>query len=810
MRMPKRWRALDADKRRLEELLAAVGEAIITIDAHNRIVGFNREAEHIFQYQAREAIGQPLAILLPRGMEETHKVHVAAFSRSGQQRRHMGGRPEIRGRRRDGTEFIAEAAISKLEIDGDVFFTAVLRDVSHQKETESALRTSEARFRDVAELVAEWLWETDRDGRITFVSGRSRNWTSLDESPVIGKTIDQLFDASAPPPLEFSLRVAAREPFGEVPCAVRGGDGVLRQIVLAGKPMFDEKGTFIGYRGAARDVTLEVEMKERLNRQNSDLRQILAALEITEAGLVLCDERERITYINSSALRLLGLPSGFDEIIGRHVRDLGGFPIGGEESCDSLLSSANDVRWQGTRTWRRPEDGRRIFCDVRLHRLPEGGFVAIVIDATARVRDAEEDRLRREQRSQASKVEALGTLAGGIAHDFNNLLGAIHGYAEFVAEDADTESKTYRYAQQILAISRRGRSLIDQILGFTRQAPIQAAVVSLNEIAVETVTLLRATLPATTELRFESLAEEALVRVDKSQLVQILMNLCVNASDALGGRFGRVAISVQPFERAAFDLCNSSAGPEGMGRACPDLPGASCMLVGQIPSGPCLSLKVGDSGPGIPAALLDRIFEPFFTTKDVGRGTGLGLAVVRRIVLEAGGAILVQTVENKGATFEVVLERVAEINATPAVPQPERRVRSDVRAPRAVLVVDDDEAHVAVIETALARAGHRVQATRDPELALEWLSRADRKWDVLVTDQTMPRVRGSDLVRAFRAHNPAGVCVLCTGYGGGSVSQDIRDAQPDGTLFKPFDTANLVALIDELLRSKKSNEIEAQ
>ncbi len=491
-----RWvmRPGDADGRRLAELLATVGEAIITIDAEHKIISFNREAQRVFGYSALEVLGRPLSVLLPIGSGSIHGQRVRQFAASGEARRHMGGRPEVRGRRRDGTEFTAEAAISKLEIDGDVFFTAVLRDVSELRRATLALRESERRFRDIAELAGDWLWETDETHRLVIVGGRLNGDTDLDEKHVIGKTRWELARANPEDDPAWQRHIAelkAHRQFHDFICSMFGSDGKRREFVAAGKPIFDEDGRFRGYRGAARDITAEFELKRELEKSHGEMLRILAALNVSDAAIVLSDVLDEIMYINDAAIHLFGLSLRPADLIGRRIRNFQTSSQNAEPFDATRMDIPETGGWHGTSVWVRPSDLKAIFCDTRIHRLPGGGFVTVAMDATARIRSAEEERRREEHQSQASKVEALGNLASGIAHDFNNLLGAIQGFAQFLTNDLDADSPQHRYAQQIVAIGQRGRSLVSQILAFTRRMPIEPAKVPLGEVITETLALLR-------------------------------------------------------------------------------------------------------------------------------------------------------------------------------------------------------------------------------------------------------------------------------------------------------------------------------
>jgi len=382
-------------------------------------------------------------------------------------------------------------------------------------------------------------------------------------------------------------------------------------------------------------------------------------------------------------------------------------------------------------------------------------------------------------------------------------LGAILGFGQFLVEDLAEGSEQRHFAERIVAVSQRGRSLVQQILTFARRGPVEASDVDLSQVIAETHELLRATLPATTELTVENRLPAAIVLGDRGQLSQVLVNLCVNASDALGGRAGAITVVVTALDRGRAELARLPAPQPGQSPAgvetWSEAEGTFWIATGAMPVGAAVSIAISDTGSGIPPSVGAQIFEPFFTTKGRGRGTGLGLAVVHRIVLEHGGAILVRTSQEAGTKFEILLPLVlAAAERDDQVADAEERARDEDKV--SILVVDDDESFCAMVETALKRLGYRVQSTTDPRVAQNWLRQKASAWDVLVTDQNMPYINGEDLVRFFKAHSPATRCMICTGYSSGMSEQRARAVGADGLLLKPFDSDRLAAVMTRLLQ----------
>ncbi len=416
---------------------------------------------------------------------------------------------------------------------------------------------------------------------------------------------------------------------------------------------------------------------------------------------------------------------------------------------------------------------------------------------------------------QAQKMEAIGQLAGGIAHDFNNLIGAILGFANFIVDDTDSKSREHGYARRILAASRRARELIQQILAFSRFDPGSLQPTALPALLEETAELLRATLPSTITVAIEARHEGTTVRGNPTQLTQVLVNLGINAADALAGARGRITLSV---DRVDFDDRRWSpltAAPRAAShfdapRSEPGVGGANRIVIGALNPGiPHVVVSVRDDGPGMAAATLARIFEPFYTTKPRGKGTGLGLSVVQRIVLAHEGAVHVTSKPGEGTTFEIVLP------ATDDIAEVERPVLAVDPAPKRkkahVIVVDDDVDFGDMVSVALDRAGYESAVVNHPHEALEAFDEEDAVWDIVVTDQTMPEISGLELIGRLKARRPGLRCLLCTAYTVTGLSrEEALAAGADAFLNKPIEIADLLETVAGLLALEGTPGAQAQ
>ena len=400
----------------------------------------------------------------------------------------------------------------------------------------------------------------------------------------------------------------------------------------------------------------------------------------------------------------------------------------------------------------------------------------IVVRDIAKQKAAEAERMQLEtQLRQAQKMEAIGHLAAGIAHDFNNILTGMLGYIVLAMDRQETKdhSKLGGYLEQAQASCYRARDLIQQLLAFSRGQRGERRAVSLPALVAEARGLVRSTMPATLELKV-TLDEVPPVVADRVQLEQVLLNLCINARDALGGS-GTVGITVRETRSA-------------------DLVCSSCR---RHVAGDFVELIVSDDGPGIPPAVAGRIFEPFFSTKAIGQGSGMGLAVVHGIVHEHGGHVLVEAPIEGGTSFRILFPRSAE------APVHEARTQAAGRAPRAarptlrgrVLVVDDEQSVAEFMRELLRHWGLDVDLTLSPEEALSKIESDPRAYDLIITDQTMPRMSGLQLAERIAQLTPAPPVVLYTGYADNVGRHELEAAGVKELVRKPLEPSDLLAVI---------------
>jgi signal transduction histidine kinase/CheY-like chemotaxis protein len=422
----------------------------------------------------------------------------------------------------------------------------------------------------------------------------------------------------------------------------------------------------------------------------------------------------------------------------------------------------------------RANDGtlRNVLISASVYRV-DGRFVhirCVTHDVTARYHA--EERLR-----QSAKMEAIGQLAGGLAHDFNNQLHALSGLIDFVAMDEGLSEASRTDLAEIQNTTERMASLTRQLLAFSRQQVLIPETVDLNAAVTETKPMLQRLVGSNLEMHLELAADPTWVKVDRSQLLQVLMNLVINARDAMP-RGGQLIIRTGRHEVRGRELDSVARGPV--------LPGSYARLT------------VEDAGTGIPAADLSRIFEAFFTTKPVGEGTGLGLATVDGILSQSKGHIWAESEANRGATFHVLLPLVGEpsepVSEIPALPaRPRRRGR--------LLIVDDEAMVREVIVRTLANHGYEVHQAEEGKGALEQLKRLAGEVDLVVSDVVMPVMGGAELSLKLAEHYPGIPIIWMSGYPRETVIGRGRLGEDQPFLQKPVPPAVLLEAVGRAVKA---------
>jgi len=499
---------------------------------------------------------------------------------------------------------------------------------------------------------------------------------------------------------------------------------------------------------------------ERALREAEDLYRVL--FDHAAEGIFISDASGRYVDVNPRGAQMLQRTR--EEIVSLSIRDI----VSPEERTRVEGEVARAMAGTSlNRPWKLMRKDQTTFpAEVNATILPDGRLLGTVRDISERVEL--EGQLR-----QAQKMEAVGTLAAGIAHDFNNLIAAIAGNAELATLAADSRERTAHSLKEIRAASARAAELVRQIVAFSRPDAPSARVIDIAREVEEVGGLLRSTLPAGIELSVAAAPALPGVRVDATQLHQVLVNLGTNAWQAMEGNSGSIRIAIDPEQIAA----ENSVGLDG---------------------GRYVRIEVEDTGTGMDAKIRDRIFEPFFTTKGVGQGTGLGLAIVHRIVQAHRGAITVESNPGQGTRFRIWLPAV-ESAAAAELPPAQAPAPSGTSA-RAVRIcyVDDENLMVSVIRRHLERRGYRFVGFSSSEAALTALAAAPFDFDVLVTDFNMPKLSGIDLMAKLHPLRPDAPFILTSGSIDSDLAARAAAVGARRLLHKPYSLGELEEAIQHV------------
>lgn len=402
-------------------------------------------------------------------------------------------------------------------------------------------------------------------------------------------------------------------------------------------------------------------------------------------------------------------------------------------------------------------------------------------DANKKLRQEMEERKRavnhqtklEQQIHQMQKLEALGTLAGGIAHDLNNILMPIVVNTELALLNTEKGSLASQYLTQACEAADRGKELVNQIITFSQKQEIERKCVKISRVIEESIKFLRSTLPKTIDIRANIENDSSMALVNTTQIHQVLINLCTNAADAMREKGGVLEVGLAEIEVDA----------------------KATVLLADLNPGPYLKITVRDSGRGMDKKIMERIFDPFFTTKQPGEGTGMGLAVVHGIIKSHGGAISVKSELGKGSTFDVFLPRYKgefrqETVASTPIPRGTERI----------LLVDDDKSLLQSVQHMLKRLGYKVISKKSSKLALNIFRTQPDKFDLVITDMTMPSMTGVELAKELLSIRPDIPIILSTGFSDMITKEGAEAAGIRELIMKPINTRNMAETIRRVLK----------
>ncbi|WP_051328475.1 hybrid sensor histidine kinase/response regulator [Desulfatirhabdium butyrativorans] len=616
---------------------------------------------------------------------------------------------------------------------------------------------------------------TDVDGKVVRMNPVAEALTGWAEAEAIGKPLTEIFHI-----VNETTRQKVENPVFEVLAkgtivglanhtVLIAKDGTERPIADSGAPIRDEDGVITGVVLVFRDQTKEREHLKTLQQNEARLRAIFDAV---ADPLIVYDEEAKPQYVNPAFTKLFGWQ--LEEISGRPI------PFIPEEEREfhrqkrmEMFETGASVRFE---TRRITKDGKTLemiasasaFFDADGKPL---GFISSLTDIT-RIKEME-----REIR-QAQKMEAIGALAAGIAHDFNNILFPISGLTQMCLWDAPKGSALQQNLQKIYESTQRAADLVQQILAFSRRAEIRKTPVILQPIVKEVFKLTRSTIPANIEMQLDVQPQTIRVMADPTQLHQVMMNLITNAYHAVEKTGGSIRLELM---EARLEKNRMIGGPS-------------------LPPGRYALIRVSDTGCGIDPAIMEKIFEPYFTTKPQGKGTGLGLAVVHGIVTELGGDIRCESWLGNGTTFHVYLPLLVEPKEE--VPEPSAKPVEVPGGTERILLVDDEKPIIDMGQRMLERLGYTVDAFLDSEEALAQFTADPQRYDLIISDLSLPKMTGEQLAKRVLALRPEIPIIICTGFTERIGEQKAKEMGIRALAPKPLAVEKLAVLIRKVLETQ--------
>jgi len=744
--------------------LNAAANAIVITDAAGTILWVNPAFTTVTGYEPEEVTGRNPRVL--KSGEHDSQFYQALWNTIRAGRVWHG---EVVNRHKDGHLYWEEMTIAPVRSreGGITHFVAIKLDVTARNQAREALRRNEVRFRRLVENIGDGIVVVNDEGKIQFASESACNVTGYTREELLGRTMLEFAHGEDLEQIQRLFERSLRE------------SGV---IVRWGSRVRHKDGSWHYFEGTTanqledpdiaalvinfRDITARQEAEEALIRAEARYRAIF---ENAAVGIYLSAPEGRYLSMNQALASIYGFDSPEDAI--QNLAEIKSLCVDANKWTEfqRTLAEEGEVRnfeyevkrRDGSQRWL-VESARAVYGDKGELLYYEG----VVEDATER--KSLELQLR-----QVQKLQAVGRLAGGVAHDFNNLLGVIIGYGEILETQLPAEHPGLNSVTEMQKAARRAANLTRQLLAFSRKQILQPQVLNLNSLVDELNKMLRRLIGDDIELVFHPGQELARVKADPGQLEQVIMNLAVNAKDAMPGG-GRLLI-----ETANVDVDEGFAY-----RHSPMRPGSYVLL------------SVADTGSGMSAEILSHIFEPFYTTKEQGKGTGLGLSIVYGIVKQSGGYVWVDSEPDHGSAFRIYLPPTTE--AETALAPPVRA--SSIGGTETILVVEDDPSLREMIRIVLRAAGYRILEAQGGPEALARLRETNESVRLLLTDIIMPgKMNGWELAQSVATGWPGMRMLFMTGFGVelGTFGMEIA---PDVMLItKPFSSDLLLRKVRETL-----------
>lgn len=753
-------RQLREQREWFEVILRSIGEGIIATDVDGHVTFVNPAAELLTGHSAADSIGQLLEHVFQARSVSGHANKSHDDDSTNETVANLSSSHKLLASK-DGVNRVVECTKTPIQIDGSSFAGTVLtfRDVAERIEAEQALRESSRRFEDTVNAISDLFVAFDRDWNYTYINRKAAAFTGHEPEELVGRNIWELFPEAIGSPLYNEITAAAAT---QKICQFEACYQNQRWYEHRAYPHAGGLSLF------SSDITPKKQSEEILRLRDR-------AINAASQGILIVDavrEDYPIIYASPGFARITGYST--DEVIGRNCRFLQG-----TETDTAAVQRIKDAIYAGegctVELLNYRKDGRPFWNELSISPvLDDSGklthFIGVQADVSAR-------RELREQLRLAQRMESVGRLAGGIAHDFNNMLTVINGCTDLVLKTLPPNHPSVALLKEVENAGDRAASLTRQLLAFSRQQLVSPQRLDLNEVVAETETILRRLIGEDVELFVDLQPGGLIIHSDRSQIEQVLVNLAVNARDAMPFG-GQLTISTMTLQAHA----STDNRAENRTRQ-------------------YAVLSVADTGCGFDATTKDRIFEPFFTTKPKGKGTGLGLPVVHGIVTQAGGYIEVVSKPTQGTVFRIHLPLSIDAHQPPMARETKIADRELALGTETILVAEDQAGVRQFIRVVLSQCGYEVLEASDGIVAMKCAAAHPTPIHLLITDVVMPGTSGRELARLFRIQHPAAAVLFISGHTDDAVVRNGILHDDVEFLAKPFSAASLAGKVREVLQS---------
>ncbi len=750
----------------LKAIMDAIPDMLYFKDRNRNFLGCNTAFEKFIGHTSDEIIGKTFYDFFPDYRNPYYDKYEEHVLKHGEVQHFEEWNEEFLHRMVALDTIITPLLDENGEVENIV---GVSRDITDKYFTLEKLKQSEERYNITqhAAGIISWEWDLDADmvtfsqeavrlldfqqNELTKSLARIREYIHHDDAQVFDNKVIDCKETKAD--FQSDLRFQIH-------------DEKVQWFSIRGSYIQSEGQKASRYAGILHDIT-------QRKQNEMELKQLARAIDYAAEIIIITEPDGTLTYVNPAFEKITGYMR--EDVIGKTL----GFLRSGKHSnqfykefFDTIMSGKV---WRGTFINKR-KDGSLFEVESTISAIRNSQNV--IVKFVGVMKDVTVEKELKNQLIHTQKMEAIGTLAGGIAHDFNNILSAVIGYGELALLDVPSDNPSYTGIKEIVKAGYRAKGVIQQIMTFSRRADMERRPVQLKTIIDETKAMLERTLPANISMDID-IQEDVVVNADPSRLHQILMNLCTNAYQAMKPKGGRLTVRLT--ETTADRIPSQFAHI--------------------IKPGAYARISVIDTGCGMPPEVIKRIFEPYFTTKAQQGGSGLGLSTVHGIIRENDGVIDVQSKQDSGTIVDVYLPRLTKEAMESSKQQTLLHSQESYR----IMFVDDDTDIASMIRIGVGRTGHHIQTYTNPEEAVEVFRKDPWQFDLIVSDISMPRISGLDLLLEIRNTRPEMPVILCTGHESFTDLDSAYRTGADLIIIKPITWQILVEKISELMKQKKKN-----